>query len=92
MKECDEANTLPVVGPTHDCFTKNVSHVGDSHYCKALLFNFVYFETIAKWVSFGLVPFVLFIFAGFVVCGCMCVKEATAGSAAERNETCSSRV
>ena len=64
MKEC-EGSTLPNATNADCTFTTNTLYSDSDVYCKELVYDFVFYETIAKWAITG----VLALFG----CLCCCV-------------------
>ncbi|KAF6021251.1 hypothetical protein EB796_020444 [Bugula neritina] len=76
MQECDDnmlnGNTTSVRG----CFTTNTLFADENFYCKEVLYKFVYYETIVKWVLIALVPVFSLIACCFACCAYMSASKS----------------
>ena len=78
MTECENPSNY-INSTDANCFTKDTSYSSESFYCRKLLYDFVFYETIAKWALFAFV-FVILILA---CCCCCCVFCCSAKKGSE---------
>ncbi|XP_067944577.1 transmembrane protein 272-like [Watersipora subatra] len=67
MQECTSTAGLMINSTDVSCFTKDAEFAASSFYCHSLLYDFAYYETIAKWAVMAAMLFIV-----SMVCCCIC--------------------
>lgn len=78
MTECSSTDNFTTNSTNVDCFTKDPAFEDSEFYCRKLLYDFAYWEMIAKFVLYGLMIFI--VMSG---CLCCCIAFCCAGKAAK---------
>ena len=79
MKECDSSVAIYSNSTNLGCFTKDEAYSSTDLYCRQLLYDFTYWEIIAKWILYGILFLVV-----LIGCCCCCIAFCCAGKAAKK--------
>ena len=75
MKECESTANLMSNSTGIECFTTNETFADANFYCKKLLYDFTFYEMIAKWAVVGLALVVLMLVCCCCCCAYCCVSK-----------------
>ena len=79
MKECGSSVAIYSNSTNLGCFTKDEAYSSTDLYCRQLLYDFTYWEIIAKWILYGILFLVV-----LIGCCCCCIAFCCAGKAAKK--------